>query len=396
MSAKIILNTKAEKSIERRHPWIFSGAVQSVKGSPQDGDIVKVFTTNQDFAVRGYWNSQSQIQVRVLSWDADEVIDRDFWKKRLQRAIAARDGRLACRLVHGESDYLPGLIVDRYGDWLVVQALTLGIDTRKELIADILAELLAPRGIYERSDADVRRLEGLPETKGVLWGEAPPDPVIIEENGIQYLVDIQHGQKTGFYLDQRDNRQIVHDLLLSYPDPAQLSVLNAFSYTGGFTMNAYQAGVRDVTSVDSADGALGIAKRIATLNGFAASPEQFIHGDVFAVLREYRQVERRFDVIVLDPPKFASNARQVERASRGYKDINLIAFQLLKPGGHLVTFSCSNAITDDLFQKIVFGALLDSKRDGQIIRRLHAADDHPIALTFPEGSYLKGLVCRVW
>lgn len=396
MSAKITLNAKAEKTIERRHPWIFSGAVQSVKGNPQDGDILKVMTTNQEFAGRGYWNSQSQIQVRILSWDADEVIDRDFWKARLKRAIAARDGRSVCRLVHGESDYLPGLIVDRYGDWIVMQALTLGIDTRKEMIAEILAELLSPRGIYERSDVDVRRLEGLPETRGVLWGETPPDTVTIEENGIQYLVDLQFGQKTGFYLDQRDNRQILHDLLASYPNPSQLSVLNAFCYTGGFTMNAYQAGVQDVTSVDSADGALGIAKRNADLNGFAFSADQFVQGDVFAVLREYRAAERRFDVIVLDPPKFASNARQVERASRGYKDINLIAFQLLKPGGHLVTFSCSNAIDDDLFQKIVFGALLDSKRDGQIIRRLHATDDHPIALTFPEGSYLKGLVCRVY
>lgn len=395
MSAKVTLKPKAEKSIERRHPWIFSGAIQSVKGNPEDGDILKVFM-GQDFAGRGYYNSQSQIQVRILSWDENEVIDRDFWAARLERAIEARDGRLVTRLVHAESDYLPGLVVDRYGDWLVLQALTLGIDTRKELIAEILGELLDIRGVYERSDVDVRRLEGLPESTGVLWGEEPPDYITIEENGIQYLVDIRHGQKTGFYLDQRDNRQIVHDLLAAQPDPSQLSVLNAFSYTGGFTMNALRAGVTDVISVDSADGALGYAKRIAALNELEIPAEQFVHGDVFAVLREYRQADRQFDCIVLDPPKFASSARQVERASRGYKDINLIAFQLIKSGGYLVTFSCSSAIDDDLFQKIVFGALIDSKREGQIIRRLHAADDHPVALTFPEGSYLKGLVCRVW
>ncbi len=396
MSAKITLRQKAEKTIARRHPWIFSGAIQSVKGNPEDGDILKVMTTNQSFAGRGYWNSQSQIRVRILSWDAEETIDREFWKKRLQRAIAARGDRKVCRLVHGESDYLPGLIVDRYDNWLVIQALTLGIEVRKNMIAEILAELLSPRGIYERSDVDVRELEGLSQAKGVLWGETPPETITIEENGVQYLVDIQNGQKTGFYLDQRDNRQIVHDILASSINPSELSVLNAFCYTGGFTMNAYRAGVRDVISVDSAESALDLAKRTTALNGFAISPEQFVQGDVFGVLREYRQAERRFDMIILDPPKFANSSRQVDRAARGYKDINLIAFQLLKAGGYLVTFSCSNAISDDLFQKIVFGALIDAGRDGQIVRRLHAADDHPIALTFPEGSYLKGLVCRVW
>ena len=396
MSAKIVLKNKAEKSIMRRHPWIFSGAIHSIKGNPEDGDILKLLSPHGDFAARGYYNSQSTISVRVLSWDADEMIDRDFWHNRLKRAIDARGDRKACRLIHAESDYLPGLIVDRYGDWLVLQALTLGIDQRKEMIAEILAEIVQPLGIYERSDVDIRRKEGLQESSGVLWGEAPPDVVEIVENDSRILVDIKHGQKTGFYLDQAANRALFQATLAEHPNVKELSVLNAFSYSGGFTLAAKQAGADQVLSLDSSEDALKLAEQNLQNNGFAIDESHFIQGDVFSILRDFRDQGRSFDVIVLDPPKFASTARQLEGATRGYKDINLLAFQLLNPGGLLWTFSCSNAMSEDLFQKVIFGAMIDAERDGQMIHRLHANTDHPIALTFPEGQYLKGIVCRVW
>lgn len=394
MSTKVILHEKALKSISRRHPWFFSGAVKAVKGDPEDGDILKLVAPNDDFAGRGYWNSQSQIRVRVLSWDADEVINQQFWESRLRRAIEARGDIKTGRLVNAENDFLPGLIVDRYGDWLVIQALTLGIDRRKAMLAELLAQIVQPRGIYERSDVDVRPKEGLLETTGILWGDEPPDLVEIEENGLRLLVDIKRGQKTGFYLDQRENRAALRDMLSGLAERDEMDVLNTFSYTGGFALAAQAAGVKHTTSVDSSEGALALAKENEALNGFSGG--EFVQGDVFEVLRNYRDQGRQFDCIVLDPPKFAHHARQVESAARGYKDINLLAFKLLKPGGWLWTFSCSNAIETDLFQKIVFGAMIDAGRDGQMVKRLTAASDHPVSLTFPEGEYLKGLVCRVW
>lgn len=394
MSSKLVLHEKALKSLSRRHPWFFSGAIKSVKGSPQDGDILRLVAPNDEFAARGYWNSKSQIAVRVLSWNDDEVINRDFWQKRLQQAIDARNGLTACRLVNAENDFIPGLIVDRYGDWLVLQALTLGIERRKTMLAELLAEMLNPKGIYERSDVDVRAKEGLPESVGVLWGQVPPDVVEIEENGQRLLVDIKGGQKTGFYLDQRDNRLHLLQTLATLPERQQMSVLNAFCYTGGFSVAALAAGVGRVVSIDSSESALQLTGQNIALNGLPAA--ETLQGDVFEVLRRYRDQNQQFDVIILDPPKFAHHAKQVESAARGYKDINLLAFKLLKPGGYLWTFSCSNAINPDLFQKIIFGAMIDAGRDGQIVQRLTSAADHPVALSFPEGDYLKGLVCRVY
>ncbi len=396
MSAKVVLHDKATKSIARQHPWIFSGAVKSVKGNPADGDILKLVFNNGDFAGRGYWNTQSQIRVRVISWDEHKTIDSNFWTARIKQAISTRPATLSCRLINAENDYLPGLIVDRYGDWLVLQALTLGIDRRKTMFAEILADLLQPHGIYERSDVDIRSKEGLPECKGILWGEAPPQFVEIEENGLRWLVDVVNGQKTGFYLDQRKNRAALQTHLSSQPVEAKKIVLNAFSYTGGFSLAALAGGAEQVISIDSSETALELAYENVKLNGFMAKDDDFIIGDVFEVLRYFRQQGQQFDCIILDPPKFARHSRQVESATRGYKDINWLAFQLLKPGGHLWTFSCSNAISTDLFQKVVFGALIDANRQGQIIQRLTATADHPIALTFPEGEYLKGLVCQVW
>lgn len=400
MSVRATLKDAALKTIERRHPWIFSGAIQGLKGHVEDGDIIRLVDHRGNFLARGYWNSHSQIQLRLLSWQEEESIDQSFWRARLQRAIEARgaaahDLRIACRLVNAENDYLPGLIVDRYGEWLVLQALTLGIERRKGLFVELLAELMSPAGIYERSDVDVREKEGLPQSVGLLWGQAPPQTIEISEEDRRFLVDIQHGHKTGFYLDQSENRRLLQETIATAEKPPAL-VLNAFGYTGAFAVAALKGGAVCAITVDSSASALDLARQNIALNGLKAQPEDFVEGDVFQVMRHYRDQNQRFDCIILDPPKFAQSAQQVERASRGYKDINLLAFRLLKAGGWLWTFSCSNAVNADLFQKIVFGALIDAGREGQIVRHLTAAADHPVALTFPEGAYLKGLVCRVW
>ncbi len=394
-----------EKAASRRHPWVFSGAVAQVEGSPVDGDLVAVHSDSGQFLARGYWNSRSSICVRLLTWHEHEAIDRAFWSRRLERSISARhvENRLreqgvvnAYRLVNAESDGLPGLVVDRYGDWLVMQALTLGVAVRKAEIVNILEDLLHPAGIYERSDVDVREKEGLPPETGVLSGQMPPDVIEIDENGRRFLVDVRQGHKTGFYLDQRENRAIIGDWFRSDERAGERVVVNAFGYTGGFAVYALSSLVHRVITIDSSADALAMARRNVALNGFEAADEDFVVGDVFQVLRYYRDSGQRFDMIILDPPKFAQSAQQVEKAARGYKDINLLAFRLIKPGGVLATFSCSGAITEDLFQKIVFGALVDSGREAQIIRRLGQSPDHPVSLTFPEGAYLKGLLCRVW
>jgi 23S rRNA (cytosine1962-C5)-methyltransferase len=401
----IIIRGDREKMFEKRHPWVFSGAIQSVAGDPTDGDMVALRGESGAFLARGYWNHQSQINVHVLSWDEGQVIDDEFWRVRLQRSISGRvvenaqhehGTPNAYRLVNAESDGLPGLIVDRYGDWLVIQALTLGIERRKQLMAKLLVELLSPAGIYERSDVEIRTKEGLTPITGLLAGRKPPPVIEIDENGRRFLVDVYNGHKTGFYLDQRDNRAILGNWLRFDPQADTRVVLNCFSYTGGFTVYALDGMARRVINVDASADALALARQNVTLNGLSARDEDYIVGDVFDVLRQYRSAGQQFDLIVLDPPKFAQNQRQVERACRGYKDINLLAFQLIKPGGMLMTFSCSGLVDTDLFQKVVFGALIDAKREAQILVRLGASPDHPISLTFPEGAYLKGLLCRVW
>lgn len=403
--AAVIVRAGKEKAIQRRHPWIFSGAIARVDGDPADGDLVAVRGASGEFLARGYWNSQSAIRVRLLTWDESETIDDGLWRRRLERAISARhvENRInqhgtsnAYRLVNAENDGLPGLVVDRYGDWLVIQALTLGVAVRKDMITAVLVKMLNPAGIYERSDVDVREKEGLSPETGLLTGREPPELIEIDENGRRFLVDVRHGHKTGFYLDQRENRAALGEWFRWDADADQREVLNTFAYTGGFAVYALASLVKRVVNVDSSADVLSLARRNVALNGFSVNEDDFVVGDVFQVLRGYRDSGRQFDMIILDPPKFAQSERQVERASRGYKDINWLAFRLLKPGGVLVTFSCSGAISADLFQKIVFGALADSGRDAQIIRYLAQASDHPVALTFPEGAYLKGLVCRVW
>jgi 23S rRNA (cytosine1962-C5)-methyltransferase len=395
-TATVVLASGREKPVRNRHPWIFSGAVARIEGEAADGDLVRVADSRGNYLATGYLNRRSQIVVRLLTWDA-EVIDAAFWQRRLERAIAARarlgdDDRQpptnAYRIVHAEADGLPGLVVDRYATWIVVQCLTLGMACRRDKIVELLAGLLSPEGIYARDDADVRRKEGLPLETGPLWGAPPPAQVEIVEHGHHFLVDIQGGHKTGFYLDQRQNRLRVAGYC------AGLEMLNAFAYSGAFGVYAACAGARSVVNVDTSVEALALAEENLALND--CPPQEMIAGDVFQVLRGYRDQGRDFDMIILDPPKFATSQAQVRNASRGYKDINLLSMQLLRPGGWLVTFSCSGLVNADLFQKIVFGASVDAGRDVQILEHLAQGPDHPVLLTFPESAYLKGLICRVW
>jgi len=405
MNETLVIAADRVRMFERRHPWVFAGAIDAVRGNPADGDIVTLVTPNGDFLARGYYNTQSQIRVHVMSWNEDEKIDLAWWRTRLERAIAARAlfniehdaGKpSAYRLVNAENDGLPGLVVDRYGDVVVLQALTLGVEQRKEQIVELLNELLKPKSIYERSDVDIRGKEGLDPASGLLSGEEPPTLVEINENGRRFFVDVRKGHKTGFYLDQRESRATLRDWLRADPDRKTRTLLNCFSYSGGFSVFALNGGADRAINVDSSGEALALAKRNYRLNDRKVDDADFIEGDVFEVLRNYRNAYQQFDIIVLDPPKFAHSQRQVEAAARGYKDINMLAFELLRPGGLLLTFSCSGAVDADLFQKIVFGALVDSGREAQIIGRPGQAADHPVALTFPEGAYLKGLMCRVW
>jgi 23S rRNA (cytosine1962-C5)-methyltransferase len=390
-TATIFLKRGREKPVLNRHPWIFSGAIARLEGNAQDGNLVRVVDSRGGYLATGYLNRRSQIAVRLLTWDAQRDVDRAFWRQRLERAIGARGQRLpegASRLVYAESDRLPGLVIDAYGPWLVMQCLTLGMARRRDEIASLLAEIVEPAGIYARDDAEVRLQEGLPLETGLLWGAEPPERIEIVEHGHRFLVDVRQGHKTGFYLDQCENRRRV----AAYCGEAE--VLNAFAYTGAFGIYAATAGATAVTNVDSSAQALALAVENVACNGLR--PQAMVVGDVFQVLRQYRDEGRSFDLIILDPPKFARSQAEVTAATRGYKDINLLALQLLRTGGFLETFSCSGRVSADLFQKVVFGASVDAGRHVQILEWLAQAPDHPVLLTFPESAYLKGLLCRVW
>ncbi len=403
MKSRVRLKHGKEKPVLAHHPWIFSGAIAGAENA-SDGDTVDVCDDAGKWIARGYYNSRSQIAVRVWTWDRDEEVDRAFLRARLAHSIAERAGLIdrestdAYRLVNAESDGMPGLVVDRYADYVVVQLLTLGLEKRKEEIVDLVAELEQPVGIYERSDVDVREKESLEPSVGRLYGEEPPDTIQVRENNYRFLVDVKRGHKTGFYLDQRENRRRVAELLgrrRSEAGKGTSEILNVFSYTGAF--GVYICGAADnahVVQLDASGDALALARENMQLNGSAASGE-YVEGDAFQVLRRYRDQARSFDAIILDPPKFVYSQSQLQAGCRGYKDINLLALKLLKPGGTLVTFSCSGLVSADLFQKVVFGASVDAGRDAQIIARLSQAPDHPILLSFPESEYLKGMVCRV-
>lgn len=389
----LVVKAGRERSLLQRHPWLFSGAIARVDGEPQAGDTVIVVAADGKFLAQAAFSPTSQIRARAWSFDSGDSIDSTFFEQRVRRAIAARaplqDAQhTAARLIHGESDGLPGVIADRYGNVVVLQLLSAGAERWRGALAGALAEATGARCIYERSDADVRQLEGLPPRTGAISGVLPR-PVTIFEGGLCYSVDVVNGQKTGFYLDQRDNRALVRKLAQGR------RVLNAFCYTGGFTLAALAGGAQSVLSIDSAGDALALAQEnIARNPTLTATRAEWRDANVFAELRTLRDAGAAYDLIVLDPPKFAPTAAHAERAARAYKDVNLWALKLLAPGGLLATFSCSGGISADLFQKIVAGAAVDARADASIVGRLGPSADHPVALSFPEGDYLKGLLLR--
>jgi len=385
----IRLRPGKERSLLRRHPWVFAGSIDKGKADP--GETVRVEDATGRFLAWGAYSAESQIRVRAWSFDEAERIDRAFFQRRIERALALR-ARLpiastGMRLVHGEADGLPGLVVDRYGDTLSVQFLAAGTDRWKELLAELLLQASGAARLYERSDASVRGLEGLEPHTGWMRGAGATE-LTITEHGWQLTLDVAHGHKTGYYLDQRDNRAHFARWLRQF---GCREVLNCYCYTGGFTVAALAGGAGHVTSVDSSAPALERVQRHVQLNGFDAGASTCVDADVNAFLRQCLEAGRRFDAIVLDPPKFAPTAAHAERAARAYKDINRLALLLLTPGGLLLTFSCSGGIGAELFHKIVAGAAIDAGVDGAILQRLEASCDHPTTLRFPEGEYLKGL-----
>jgi len=393
----VILKRGREKSLLRHHPWIFSGAIQQIKGTVHPGTTVAVMDMEHRHYGWGAYSPSSQIAIRMWSFDPQNNIDDNYFRSMIRRA---RDKRTPApdekgvsnmqRLIFSESDNLPGLIVDRYADYLVVQFLSTGADYHKDQIVAVLHDLYPDFNIYERSDEEVRNKEGLSLNAGVLIGKPPPLLLPVTEGDCQFWVDIQHGHKTGFYIDQSTNRQKIRKYVRGK------EVLNCFSYTGGFAVAALKAEAQRVINIESSAVLLDILQKNLELNRLDISRSENITGDVFQVLRQFRDSERQFDVIILDPPRFADSRRHIPKAARGYKDINWLACRLIKPGGILITFSCSGAIKTDLFQKIVADAAQDAQRSVQMIQCLTQAVDHPVVLHFPESAYLKGLICRVW
>ncbi len=396
MSAAIYLQAGREKSLKRKHPWIFSKAIKKVKGKPGLGDTVTVYDSEGRFLAVAAYSPESQIRARVWSFDPDCIIDQAFFEKRLKRALDAREqviaegGLTGFRLAAAESDGLPGITIDKFDNYLVCQLLSAGAERHKADIVAALHTLFPDCKVYERSDVDVRKKEGLEPVTGPLLGAAPEGPVLISENGLLAEVDILGGHKTGFYLDQRDSRAALERFA------KDKEVLNCFCYTGTFGLYALRGGCSKVINVDVSEPALAIAKRNVEHNKLDLNRAEFVKQDVFKLLRQYRDEGRTFDTIVMDPPKFAESKAQLTGACRGYKDINMIAMQILKPGGTLLTFSCSGLMEQNLFQKVVADAALDAGKELLIMERLNQAADHPIAGSYPEGFYLKGLVCKVY
>ncbi len=390
----VVIKKGKEKSLLNRHPWVLAGAVIETKGQPRKGDIVRVSASQGNTVGWGFFNPDSSIPVRLFSWGNSPPAPA-FWKTFLESAIQRRvfmcnDAHTtAYRLVFSESDRLPGLIVDRYGAYLVLQTLNPGMERLKHEIASHLLKRLPVKGILEKNDSDVRSREGLPLRTEVLLGQFPLEPFEILENGNRFLIDPVGGQKTGFYLDQRDNRLLVS----RYAKNRVL--LDAFSYTGAFSVYAARQGAASLTRVDTSQTALDWGRKNLDLNNLTDLPDETIRGNVFQVLRKFRDERRRFDMIILDPPKLAATKAQREKAFRGYKDINLLALKLLEPGGILATFSCSGGVDMTTFQRVLAWAAKDARRTVQILHRLHQGPDHPVLLSFPEAAYLKGFLCRV-
>jgi 23S rRNA (cytosine1962-C5)-methyltransferase len=385
---KIFLKPGREASLLRGHPWIFSGALASVEGKPEPGDIAVAVTHEGVPLALGFYNPVSDISFRLLTTDTTTSIDTLFWQKRIREAITLREkvvpeGTTAYRLINAEGDWMPGLIVDRYGDYLVLSISTAGMEQHRHGILNVLSEELKPLGVYERSEGRARQLEGLEDRTFSVYGEQPPEAIEITENRLHFKVDIIKGQKTGFFLDQRPNREIVEQF------SSQAEVLNCFSYTGAFSVYAARGGATRVVSVDSSETASEIARYNLQRNSFPTERHPVFRDDVFSYLRK---TDELFDVIILDPPAFAGSKKDIAKAARGYKDINLYAARHLREGALLVTFSCSNYIDETLFQKIVLGAIRDAGKTARLLHLMGPGQDHPTNLAHPEGRYLKGLL----
>jgi 23S rRNA (cytosine1962-C5)-methyltransferase len=385
---RINLKRGREVPVLRGHPWIFSGAIEKIEGGADVAGVADVFDCEAHWIARGLWSPKSQIRVRTLTRQREEI-DGDFFSRRINQAFSIRESVLsrmtnAYRIVNGEGDFLPGLIVDRYNEFLVCQFLTAGMDCFKPLVVDSLARLLAAKGIFEKSEGRVRDEEGIQPSVGVLAGEPPLELIAIKENGFKFVIDVRRGQKTGFFLDQRDNRAVLSTLA------RDKKILNCFSYSGAFSVYALGGGAREVVSLDSSGPALELAERNLALNGFGGS--NLLKADAFSYLKECNTA---FDIIVLDPPSLARKRGDLDGATGGYKFLNLHALRHLRSGGFLLTFSCSQHLSLDLFQKVIFGAAVDAGRRVTILKRLGQPIDHPVSLHHPEGEYLKGLVLRV-
>jgi 23S rRNA (cytosine1962-C5)-methyltransferase len=384
-----------EKAVKHLHPWVFSGAIDHVKGKPENGDIIMVNDSNNEFLGYGFFNNQSRVAVRLLEWNLETEINETWWRTKIKNAVKLRtdlhsNQTNTYRLIFSEADYLPGLIVDRYADFLSVQILTSGVERIKHILLDELQILLKPKGIFDRSDASARAHEGMEASSGgVLLGSEPPEFVSVKENGINYQVNIAEGQKSGFYCDQRDNRKWVSEYAKGR------KVLDCFSYSGGFSLNAMNNKASEVISVDSSALALETLKRNIEVNNFQNTPHQQIQSDVNKQLRVFREESEKVDLIILDPPKYAPSRSALTKASRAYKDLNRMAMLLLNEGGLLATFSCSGAVDISMFKQIIAWAALDAGKNVQFIQQFSQAADHPVRSSFPEGEYLKGLLCRV-
>ncbi|MCL7989243.1 class I SAM-dependent rRNA methyltransferase [Sphingobacterium sp. lm-10] len=391
---KVILHKTKDKAAWQLHPWIFSGAIAQKDNELQSGELVSVFNAEREFIAYGMFNPVSRVAVRLLEWHPERVPDADWWRNRVRKAVEARrhllhDTNTTCRLLFAEADFVPGLIADLYGDFISIQVHAAGVDQIKHLIVDELVQLLSPKGVYERSDIKSREYEQLPDDNGVRYGEIPPEYVEVVENGIRYHINIVEGQKSGFYCDQRENRRLVSQFV------SDKSVLDCFSYSGGFTLNALQAGATHVTSVDSSALAIATLKDNIQLNGFDASRNTPVQSDVNKYLRQLGEEGRKFDLIILDPPKYAPSRSTLEKASRAYKDLNRRGLLLLESGGLLATYSCSGAMDIDTFKQVLAWAALDAGKEIQFIHQFHQPEDHPVRASFSEGEYLKGLLVRV-
>lgn len=391
---KITLHRGKDKAAWQLHPWVFSGAIAHIAGKPANGTVVEVFNAEDEFIAFGVYNAFSRVAVRLLEWNPEREINDSWWRDRIQRSIGLRkhlltDSNTTVRLIFAEADFLPGLIVDKYGDFMSVQVHAVGAELVKEVIIDELVAQLNPKGIYERSDLKSREHEGLADANGLRYGQMPPEFVEVIENGIRYQINIVEGQKSGFYCDQRDNRW----LTAQYTKGKR--VLDCFCYSGGFTLNAFQQGAAEVVSVDSSALAIDTLKRNVVANGFNSESHQAVQSDVNKYLRQLGEAGEKFDLIVLDPPKYAPSRSALEKASRAYKDLNRRGLMLLESGGLLATFSCSGAMDIDTFKQVIAWAALDAGREIQFIRQFTQPEDHPIRASFPEGEYLKGLLVRV-